>query len=33
MIADMGVQDSSEPTFANVVFEVFTQHCMRHQGE
>lgn len=33
MIAYMGVQDSSEPTFTNVVFEVFTQQCMRHQSE
>jgi len=32
VIADMDVQDSSEPTFANVVFEVFTQPCMRHQS-
>lgn len=33
MIAYMGVQDSSEPTFTNVVFEVFIQRCMRHQSE
>lgn len=33
MLAYMVVQDSSEPTFANVVFEIFTQLSVRHQSE
>lgn len=31
MIADMDTQDLSEQRFADVVCEVYTQLCMRHQ--
>lgn len=33
MTADVDIQDLSEPRLANVVFDMFTQLCMRPLSE